>query len=96
MTAFAVACLAVICLGLIVSSYLLHQSFDRALHDRDAAHSRERAQWAAERKELMDHNRYLNDRYLAKHAQDAVMMDRWPDDNKREKREVRQLIPEGL
>ena len=60
-------------------------------------HAQERARWAAERKEFIDHFKYLNDRYLAKHAQDAVMMDRFPADAvPKEPREPRALIPEGL
>lgn len=67
------------------------------LTDLNREQAAERLRWANERKELFEQMKFLNDRYLARHAQDAVMMDRFPAEAiPREPREHRNLMPEGL
>jgi len=57
----------------------------------------ERMRWTAEREEMWGQMKYLNDRYLAKHAGEAVGMDRAQRDNDRPEREhTPHLVPEGL
>jgi len=57
----------------------------------------ERMRWTVEREEMWGQMKYLNDRYLAKHAGEAVGMDRAQIANERPDRErTPHLVPEGL
>ena len=57
----------------------------------------ERMRWTVEREEMWGQMKYLNDRYLAKHAGEAVGMDRAQRDHDRPEREhTPHLVPEGL
>lgn len=60
--------------------------------------SYERVRWVEEREQLMAERRYLNDRYLARHAAEAAALDRsqMPAEPRQDREPLARYVPEGL
>jgi len=96
MTALLAIVAIVAIIGLSVILVLYTRSVERQQSSAEARQSAERLRWAEERTLLFDQIRYLNDRFLAKHAGEAIAMDRVLRDTEQEPRQRVPLLPEGL